>query len=142
MKDIGRTISTIYSTLLGSITYGGKAVPFYTEEPWKTTGDNFIVLLNIEHTPDNNDQRFVANATVTLDVVTKQSNNNSRAAADGIASAVLQALLPGTYVDREDADFQVMIRDARSTGYIRSQNGSTNINRKILTINNHLTQKQ
>jgi len=141
MKDIGATIRTVYTSLLSAITYGGQAVPFFTAEPWATTPDYFIVLQNIEQGEENNDQRYVTNATVTLDVITKQNMANSRDAVDAIADQILAALLPGTYVDRSTTDHQVMIRSVSSPGYISSQNGSVRIQRKILIIDNHLIQK-
>lgn len=141
MKDIGATIRTVYTSLLGALSYGGQAVPFYTAEPWATTPDFFVVLQNIEQGEENNDQRWVTNATVTLDVITKQNMANSRDAVDDIANQILVALLPNTYVDRETADHQVMIRSVSSPGYIAGQSGSVRIQRKILIIDNHLIQK-
>jgi hypothetical protein len=141
MKDIGATIRTVYTSLLGAITYAGQAVPFYTAEPFETTPNFFIVLQNIEQSEENNDQRWVSNATVTLDVITKQNMANSRDAVDNIAGQILTALLPNTYVDRSTADHQVMIRSVTSPGYVGSQNGSVRIQRKILIIDNHLIQK-
>jgi hypothetical protein len=142
MKDIGASIRAIYSALLTGITYGGAGVPFYDEEPLVSTPDHYIVLLGITQIPDNNDQHFVSNAIVTLDIVSKANMQISRAAVDNISGQILEILLPQAYVDRTDADFQVMIRDVTSPGYVRAQKGSIHIIRKILNFNNHLIQKQ
>jgi hypothetical protein len=141
MKDIGASIRSIYSTLLAGITYGGNSVPFYDAEPLVTTPDNYIVLNAMDQSDANNDQRFVSEVIVTLDVVTKANMLNSRAAVDAISNSVLQALLPNQYIDHEDADFQIMITRARSPGYIHTQDGTVHINRKILRIVNRLNQQ-
>jgi hypothetical protein len=141
VKDIGASIRSVYSSLLAGITYDGKAVPFFTEEPYVTVPGNFIVLLAIDQDEQNNDRRFVTNAVVTLDIVTKGNMKNDRTAVDAISSSVLQALLPDTYVNRNTTDFQVMIRSCSSPGYIHAIDGTIHIQRKILRINNHLIQK-
>jgi hypothetical protein len=139
MKDPAGAISSIYATLLGSLTYASKPVPFFTEEPWSTPPAHFVTLQNIEFSPDNDDARFRSIATVTLDIVTKHSGQNTRAAANDIADQILQALIPNT--DLGDSSWQLWIREASSPGFIHSQNGPANINRKILIINNHIIQK-
>ena len=141
MKDTGATLRSVYSSLLGAISYGGKSVPFYAEEPMNTVPDNYIVLTSIDSIDQSNDARFVHDITVTLDIVTKMNMKNSREAADSISNSVLNALFPTPYVDRETADFQVMIRQSTSPGYIRDVDGSANRIRKILRITNHLIQK-
>ena len=139
MKDPAATISNIYASLLGALSLGGQPVPFFTEEPWQTTPTNFVTLQNIQILPSNDDARFRSVATVTLDVVTKGTGGNSRAAANAISTLVLQALLPGT--GHQDGDFDLWIREASSPGYLHSQKGPVNINRKILVIDNYITEK-
>jgi site-specific recombinase len=141
VKDIGASIRSLYSSLLAGITYDGKAVPFFTEEPYVTTPGAYMVLLSVDQDSENNDRRFVNNAIVTIDIVTKGNMKNDRSAVDSIANSVLNALLPDTYVDRDTTDFKVMIRSASSPGYIHAMNGTVHVNRKILRINNHLIQK-
>ena len=141
MKDIGASIKTIYSTLLSGITYNSVAVPLYTEEPFETTPDNYIVLLSTDQNENNNDQRFANEVVQTIDIVTKENMRNSRTAVDAISNSVLQALLPSSFVYREDSDFEIFIISASSPGYIHTQDGSIHINRKLLRIVNRLTQK-
>jgi hypothetical protein len=138
MKDIGASLRTIYGTLLSAITYGGSDVPFYDHEPYVTTPKNYIFFQGYNFGSDNNDQHFVSEGTVTLQVVTKSNMKNDKTACDAIANSVLQALLP--YVDRFDAYFQIEITGAELPGDIHSQDGTVHINRKILNINNRLNQ--
>lgn len=140
MKDIGASLRTIYGTLLSAITYGGSDVPFYDHEPYVTTPSNYIFFQGYNFGNDNNDQHFVSEGTVTIQVVTKRNMKNDKSACDAIANSVLQALLPQPFVDRFDADFQIQILSAEQPGDIHSQDGTVHINRKILTINNRLNQ--
>jgi len=139
MKDPAESITNIYAGLLGGLTYGGQAVPFFTSEPWQTVPDYFVTLQNIEMSPENDDARFRSVATVTLDIVTKMTGQNTRTQANAIATQILQALLPGT--GHQDGDFDVWIREASSPGFLHSQKGPVNINRKILNIDNYITEK-
>jgi hypothetical protein len=140
MKDAAASIRTLYTTLLAGITYGGKSVPFYDGEPYETTPENYIFLQSTSFGEDNNDQHFVSEGTVTLQIVTKQNMRNSKDACDGIASSVLGVLLPHPFVDRFDADFQIQILSAGLPGDLHSQDGTVHINRKILTINHRINQ--
>ena len=140
MKDIAASIRAIYSALLGGLSYGGVNVPFYDAEPLVSTPEAYVALLSITQIPTNNDQHFVSDAIVTLDVVTKANMVIDRNAVDNISNQVLEALLPTAYQDQNDGVFQVMVRDASSPGYLRSQIGSVQTVRKILNFNNHLVQ--
>lgn len=141
MKDTGQALQTLYSSLLSGITYNGKAVPFFTEEPFSAAPDYYIVFSGTDSTDQSNDNRFVHDVVVTLDIVTKTNMKNTRAAADAISNSILAILFPNSYVDRSTTDFTVMIRTMSSPGYLRDVDGSANIVRKILRITNHLIQK-
>lgn len=140
MKDVGAALRTLYSTLLAAVTYGGQPVPFYNEPPLHTTPDNYILLSDINQQPTNNDQHYVSDVQVTLDIVTKANMRIDRDAADAISNTILGVLLPNTNTDRVTADFQIGVRDVTSPGYIRGQNGSVHTVRKILIFNNHINQ--
>jgi hypothetical protein len=140
LKDTG-SLRTVYSGLLSAITYNSVSVPVYTEEPFVTTPDNYIVLSSIDQTDNSNDTRWSHEVFMTIDIVTKGYMINSRSAADSISNSVLEALLPTSFVVRENTDFTIHIINATSPGYIHTQDGSVHINRKILRILNHLIQK-
>jgi hypothetical protein len=141
LKDTGATIRSIYSGLLAGITYNSVSVPVYTEEPLKTCPDNYIVLLSTDQTDLSNDTRWSHEVFQTIDIVTKANMINSRTAVDSITNSVLEALLPTSFVVREDTNFTVHIINATVPGYIHSQDGSVHINRKIIRVLNHLIQK-
>ena len=140
MKDIGQ-IRGVYSSLLSAITYNTVSVPVFTEEPFATCPDNYIVLLSTDQTDNSNDTRWSHEVVQTIDIVTKGYMINNRDVVDAIASSVLEALLPDTFVERFSTDFKIHIINASSPGYLHSQDGSIHINRKILRIVNHLIQK-
>jgi hypothetical protein len=142
MKDIGLAIRNLYSGLLAGITYAGQPVPFYDAEPWESAPDHYVVLQNIDHTETGNDQAFTQDANATLEIVTRQNMINSRIPADTIAGEILGRLLPTPYQDHYADGIQVMIRSANSPGYLHTQHGTVQINRKILVISNHLIQTQ
>lgn len=134
MKDVGKFIRDTYTSLL-NVTYNGQSVPFYTEIPYETTPENYIYINSVDQTDDNNDQRYVNEVVVTLDVVTKQNMRNNKDAVDAISSSVLQALM-GQIVRGE---FEIHIINATS-GYLHEQDGTIHINRKLLRIFNRITQ--
>lgn len=140
MKDIGQ-IRGVYSGLLSAITYNSVSVPVYTEEPFVTCPDNYIVLLSTDQTDKSNDTRWSHEVIQTIDIVTKSNMKNNRDAVDSISYSVLDALLPDSFVERFSTDFKIHIINASSPGYIHTQDGSIHINRKILRIVNHLIQK-
>jgi hypothetical protein len=140
MRDHGKDIRDLYSTLLASITYAGKSVPFYDAEPFESVPENYIVLASMDSSDVGTDNSFNHEVTVTLDIVTKANMRNNRDAVDEIANSVLQVLFPDPYVDRLTSNFQVMIRTVTSPGYLRDEDGPVQIQRKLLRINNHLTQ--
>lgn len=140
MKDTG-VIRSFYSSLLTGITYNSVSVPVYTEEPFATVPDYYIVITSVDQNPDNTDSSWASEVVVTLDVVTKQNMQNSRAAVDSISNSVLNVLLPNSFVVRADSDFQLFIINVSSPGYLHSQDGTIHINRKILRVLNRITEK-
>ena len=141
MRDFGRTIRTLYATLLSSVSYDGQNVPLYTSEPYVTTPDNWMVLTAVDAGQANNDQQFVSEASVTLEIISRQNMANDRGIVDDIADAVLQALLPGTYADQQDSLFKVQIIYAEGGGYLQEKDGSLSIQRKIIRVFNRIIQK-
>jgi hypothetical protein len=141
MKDIGASVRAAYATLLSGITYNSKSVVFYDDEPFETVSDYHIVLTSIDQTNAGTLTSWAHDVVVTLDVVTKENMRNSRAAVDAISQLVTQALIGNYHKLVENADFQVHIFGASSPGYLHEQDGTVHINRKILRINNRLTQK-
>lgn len=141
MKDTGAAIRTAYNTLLGSITYNGKTVPFYDEEPFETVPDYYIVLTSVDQSDASTFTSWAHEVVVTLDVTTRENMRNSREGVDGISNLVLQALLPNYSQVVDSADFQMFLIRAESPGYLREQDGRIHINRKILRIFHRLTQK-
>ena len=141
MRDFGATIRNIYTGLLSGLTYDGQSVVVYGSEPYVTTDDNYVVLTAVDATQKNNDQTFVSEAVVTIDIVTRQNMANDRSVADNISDQILQALLPNSYADQTDSLFRVQIIYAEGAGYLHESDGTISVNRKFLRIFNRIIQK-
>jgi hypothetical protein len=140
MKDIG-VIRSLYASLLSGITYNGQGVPVYTEEPFATVPDYYIQVSSVDQSPDNTDASWSSEVVVTLDVVTKQNMQNSRAAVDTISGSIMAVLLPNSFILQGNTDFQLFIISVSSPGYLHEQDGTIHINRKILRFFNRITEK-
>jgi uncharacterized protein YoxC len=143
MKDCSNNIRVQYlSKLSGNITYGGKSVPVYGTDSFQTVPQNYVIIGDITETADNNNQLFVTEADVVIDIFSEQYMTRNNSIIDDIADQILTLLIPTTGVqDIGDAEFQIYAKARTSSRYLTMQEGNNFINRKILIINNSIIQK-
>jgi len=140
MKDTGSIVS-VYTALLSSLAYGGVAVPVYEDDPVETVPDNYVQIIQVSDSPtERNNTRFVREVTVQLDVITRQYKVSNRTVRDSIANSILQALIPIVGTNVINADFQITNIELDNSTYLNELDGAYHINRKILSIRNHLIQ--
>jgi hypothetical protein len=143
MKDCSNNIRVQYlSKLSGNITYGGKSVPVYGTDSFQTVPQNYIIIGDITETSDNNNQLFMTEADVVIDIFSEQYMTRNNSIIDDIADQILTLLIPTTGVqDIGDNEFQIYAKARTSSRYLTMQEGNNFINRKILIINNSIIQK-
>lgn len=143
MLDCTNNIRDCYVLKLGNnITLNGKVVKVYGQIPYESTPDNYIIISTINESADNNNQLFVTNATVDVDIFCEQYRKVDLSVADNIASQVLNLLIPTTGInDVGDAYFQIFPLSRVASRYLPLENGDVYVARKILTINNSIIQK-
>jgi hypothetical protein len=143
MKDCSNNIRVQYlSKLNGNITYGGKGVPVYGNDSFQTVPQNYVIIGDITESADNNNQLFVTEADVVIDIFSEQYMTRNNSIIDDIADQILTLLIPTTGVqDIGDNEFQIYAKARTSSRYLTMQEGNNFINRKILIINNSIIQK-
>jgi len=143
MKDCSNNIRVQYlSKLNGNITYGGKGVPVYGTDTFQTVPQNYVIIGDITESADNNNQLFVTEADVVIDIFSEQYMTRNNSIIDDIADQILTLLIPTTGVqDIGDNEFQIYAKARTSSRYLTMQEGNNFINRKILIINNSIIQK-
>ena len=143
MKDCSNNIRVQYlSKLNGNISYGGKNVPVYGTDSFQTVPQNYVIIGDITETADNNNQLFITEADVVIDIFSEQYMTRNNSIIDDIADQILTLLIPTTGVqDIGDAEFQIYAKARTSSRYLTMQEGNNFINRKIITINNSIIQK-
>jgi hypothetical protein len=143
MKDCSNNIRVQYlSKLSGNITYGGESVPVYGTDSFQTVPQNYIIIGDITETSDNNNQLFMTEADVVIDIFSEQYMTRNNSIIDDIADQILTLLIPTTGVqDMGDGEFQIYAKARTSSRYLTMQEGNNFINRKILIINNSIIQK-
>ena len=143
MKDCSNNIRVQYlSKLSGNITYGGKSFPVYGTDTFQTVPQNYVIIGDITESADNNNQLFVTEADVVIDIFSEQYMTRNNSIIDDIADQILTLLIPTTGVqDMGDAEFQIYAKARTSSRYLTMQEGNNFINRKILIINNSIIQK-
>jgi hypothetical protein len=140
MKDTGSIVS-VYTALLSSLTYGGVSVPVYEDDPVETVPDNYVQIIQVSDSPtERNNSRWVREVTVQLDVITRQYKVSNRTVRDSIANSILEALITSVGVNLINADFQITNIELDNSTYLNELDGAYHINRKILSIRNHLIQ--
>lgn len=129
----------MYATALSGITYAGKAVPLYKSEPVVTVPDNYMQILQVNESPvERNNNKFISEVVVQIDIITRQYKESDTSVADAISNSVLQALIPIVNAKLTDTDFQIVNIERDAANYLHEMDGVYHINRKILSIRNHL----
>lgn len=141
MKDTG-SIMTLYGTILSGLTYNSVSVPVYLDEPVLTPPENYVQVLQVSATPlERNNTRWITEANVQLDVITRQYKQSNRTIRDAISNSILEALITSIGVELNNTDFQITNVELENSTYLHELDGAYHINRKILQIRNHLIQK-
>jgi len=143
MKDCSNSVRTIYvNALNGNISYNGKNIPVYGQNPFKTLPQNYIIISSITEQADNNNHKFQNIVSVDIDIFSEQYRINDLAVVDNIAGQILNILIPDTAIDGfSDTDFVVYPMSRTNSLYLPLQNGDNYVARKIITINNLVNQK-
>jgi hypothetical protein len=140
MKDTGSIVS-VYTALLSSLAYGGVAVPVYEDDPVETVPDNYVQIIQVSDSPaERNNTRWIREVTVQLDVITRQYKVSNRTVRDSIANDILGLITASIGVNIVGADFQITNIELDNSTYLNELDGAYHINRKILSIRNHLIQ--
>lgn len=142
MFDVSNDIRTSYLSILdGNISYNGKNVPVYGNDPFNTTPQNYIIISDIIETQDNNNQKFVTSALVTIDIYSEQYLMRDNSIVDDISNQVLTLLIPTTgQLNIGNSIFQIFALSKSSSRYLSLQDGQNYIARKIIIINNSIVQ--
>lgn len=143
MKDCSNNIRTQYLSILnGNITYNGQNVPVYGDDTFDTVPQLYIIIGDITETASNNNQQFVTEADVIIDIFSEQYMTRDNAIVDNIANQILTLLIPTSGIkDIGDTDFQIFAKARTGSRYLAVNDGQNYVARKILTITNTIIQK-
>jgi hypothetical protein len=144
MLDCSSNIRNAYLTVLqNNVIYNGKAIQVYSQLPFNTPPDKYIIIGSVSESADNNNQLFVTNANIDIDIYCEQYRKPDLTVVDNIASLVLQLLIPTTGITDLNVDnyFQIFPISRIASRYLNIENDDTYITRKIITINNLVNQK-
>lgn len=143
MLDCSNNVRTIYiNALNGNITYGGKNVPVYGQQPFTTTPQNYIVISSINEVAVNTNNSFGNSVDVTIDIFSEQYRTYDNSIVDNISSQILNILIPDTQVNGfSDIYFEVFPTQRTSSSYLPVMEGQNFVARKIITISNLVIQK-
>lgn len=130
------------SILNGNISYNGQNVPVYGDDTFETVPQNYVIIGDITESANNNNQQFVTEADVVIDIFSEQYMTRDNSIVDNIANQILTLLIPTTGIkDIGDNDFQIFAKARTSSRYLAVNDGQNYIARKILIINNSIIQK-
>jgi hypothetical protein len=141
MKNPGKSLRKLYAAALANLTYDGKSVTVYDSYPIETTPDRYVYINAMTYAQVGNNNAFIFDGSVTLDIVCKQYKKIDYDTIDGIATEVLNTLLPFPYSQQEDTDFQFMNPQLSSVNYLIEPDGSYFILRKIIILSQAIFQK-
>jgi hypothetical protein len=143
MLDSSNNIRNIYiNALNGNISYGGKNVPVYGQQPFSTTPQNYIVISSITEVAVNTNNSFGNSVDVVIDIFSEQYRTYENSIVDNISSQILNILIPDTQVNGfSDTFFEVYPTQRTSSSYLPIMEGQNFIARKIISISNLVNQK-
>jgi hypothetical protein len=141
MKNPGKSLRQLYASALANLTYDGKSVTVYDSYPIETTPDRYVYINAMTYVQVGNNNAFIFDGSVTLDIVCKQYKKIDYETVDGIGQEVLNTLLPFPYSQQEDTDFQFMNPQLSSVNYLIEPDGSYFILRKIIILSQAIIQK-
>ena len=143
MLDCSNNVRTIYvNALNGNLSYNGKDVPVYGQNPFRTMPQNYVIISSITEVASNTNNSFGNIVDVVIEINSEQYRIYDNSIVDNIASQIVNILIPDTQVDGfDDANFEVFPIGRSSSRYLPLQDGDNYVARKIITINNLVNQK-
>lgn len=143
MKDCANNVRVIYVNALNdNISYQGKNVPVYGQQPFVTVPERYVIIGNIIEVANNTNNNFSNNVLVTIDIFSEQNKNNNVSQVDDISNQILNILIPSTGINGfDDTDFEVFPMSRTSSSYLPLWDGDNYVARKVITINNLVNQK-
>jgi hypothetical protein len=141
MKNAGKSIREAYMSALTGIVFNTNPVTVYEFLPIETLPDNYIYINDIQYNQTGNNHLFIFEATVTIDIVTKQYKKLDYDIADGIGQLVQDAILPFPFSSIQNVDFQIIAPTIVSANYIVEPDGATFLVRKLIRFSQTLIQK-
>jgi hypothetical protein len=128
-------------TALAGLSYGGNAIAVYEFLPIETLPDNYVYINAIDFSQVGNNQLFIFEGAVTLDVVTRQYKKLDYDTVDGISKEVQDLILTHPYSTITNADFQFMNPTLESGRYLVEQDGASFYVRNLIRFSQSLIQK-
>lgn len=149
MKNPGKIIRQVYVSALSALTYtipqtgATITVPVYDGDPVETVPDHFVKVTDVAESNDNNNNKFITNCLVTIDIITRLYKINDRSIVDDITGKVLNAIQPTTGGNGFDStDFQFGPVFLESGQYLTNLNSDGYwIMRKVLVFSQILIEK-
>lgn len=142
MKNAAKNIRQLYANTLDTINYSGVKVPIYQSFPTGTLPNKFIEITSVDTSNVLNDNKFITEASVTIEVVTKQYKFQDKTIADEITESVLNLVVPGIGGNLTDIDFIVGHVQLESSRYLEEiDEQGMYITRKILIFTQTLIEK-
>ena len=141
MKDPGKSLREAYMAALSGLTYDGKSVAVYEFMPIETLPDNYVYINSMASNQIGNNQLFIHDGRIALDIVTRQYKKLDYSVVDGISSQVINTILTYPYSTITNADFQFMNPQVEGTQYLIEQDGAYHIVRKIIRFAQSLIEK-
>jgi hypothetical protein len=128
----------IFSDGAGNLLITSSATGTYTvfdDLPLETLPQNYIYINAIDYNQVGNNQLFVHDAVVTIDIVTRQYKKVDRDTVDAMAAEVMTAIIQGNL---QDATFQIIDVNLISSRYLTNQDGAYFLTRNILRFQQNL----
>lgn len=112
MKDTKKILRKAIYDALGSITYGGNAVPFYDEKaPQSNTANIFGIFSTQQETAiERNSSAFITQSSIDIELYQKTSYEVSKDALDDVYESMINTIFPtiGTIGLSVPSNFQFM----------------------------------
>jgi hypothetical protein len=141
MKNPGKAIRDAYMAALSGVTYSGSALTVYDNMPIETTPDRYAYINAVTYDQVGNNQLFIYNGSVAVDVVVKQYKKIDYDTLDDIAEKVQNAILALPTSTVTDANYTFIAPTIESATYINDQDGAYHMCRKIIRFSQSLIQK-
>jgi hypothetical protein len=140
VKNAAKAIRNAYYNALGSVTYNTVRVPVYKNVPVERLPDHYIEITSIDEVNDPNDQKFIREVNLTLEVVSTQYRYRTYDVVDEISEDVQQIILSSVGGSLTDTNFQIGHIQLDSSRYLDEDDNERFITRKILQFNQILIQ--